>query len=433
MAKRQWRMPGDGIVASDMSHDLRSVENTRVITSRRARQHIKTLPWYVVPLVIFLVSRVLDSFFIAFASRRQVALTATRQDYHVFFPTTASPGYEGVVANWDGQWYRRIAEFGYQTPTPGSPGAGEELWTWAFPPVYPLLVRGLMAVTGLPFAWAATAVSVVAGAGAMVLMYRLVLRYAGGFLAVATVVLSSFFISAPLLQVAYAESLALLLLMATLNLLASRRYGWAVACVVVLSFTRIVTLPLVAVVLAHGWSRWRSEGPFWKADRRSAFWLAVVGLASAVGAILWMLVASLFIGFSAGTRRSMNQRGLFQGWLRDVYDLFGPSGLFMLLLFVVLLGLNLLTSRGRVWGAELRAWSLAYPLYLFWFTPLLPAVLRYLLLVPTLPVLLVGLPLRATKVSVATLSIAAVFLAVGQYWYASNILVVFTQDLRPGP
>jgi hypothetical protein len=129
----------------------------------------------------------------------------------------------------------------------------------------------------------------------------------------------------------------------------------------------------------------------------------------------------------------MDQRSLFQGWVRDVYDLFGVNGLLLLALFVVLLGLNLLTSRGRIWGPELRAWSLAYLLYLLWFTPLLPAVMRYLLLVPTLPVMLLGLPRSASKVAVAGLGVIVACLLAAQYWYAENMLVVFTEDLRPGP
>ena len=389
--------------------------------------------WYLVPLVVFALSRLVDTIFIALAARRQVALTATRQDYHVFDPTPASPGYSGVVANWDGQWYWRIATFGYQVPAPGSAGERDALWAWAFPPGYPAVVRGVMSVTGLSFTWAASVVSVLAGAAAMVLMYRLVLRYAGRWLATVTVVLSCFFISAPLLQVAYSESLALLLLMAVLNLLADRRYAFAALCVVLLSVTRIVTLPLLLVVIAHGWARWRTEGAFWRTEKRAGFFLALVGVTSVVGTVLWMLIAALFIGWEAGTKRSMNQRGAFQGWYRDVYEIFGPTGLILLVLFVVLLALNLLTQRGRVWGPELRAWSFAYPLYLFWFTPLLPAVFRYLLLVPTLPVILLGIPKRATRYAVALVVLAVAGLLLAQYWYAGNILVVFTEGLRPGP
>lgn len=424
----------DGIVASVMGNS--ALKSTEVAEGFRIRGPLRSAwagRWYVVPLAIFVVSRLVDTVILALASRRQVALPASRQDYHVFFPTPASPGYQGIVANWDGQWYARLATFGYQTPAPGAPHAGEALWAWAFPPVYPLLVRGLMELFSLSFITAATIVSVVSGAGAMVLMYGLVLRYAGKFLAICTVTLSSFFVSAPLLQIAYAESLALLLLMAALNLLATRRYGWAATCVVVLSFTRIVTLPLVAVVVAHAWVRWRSEGPFWRTDRRGALQLGVVGVAALVGTVLWMLVASLFIGLSAGTRRSEEQRTLFQGWFRDLYQLFGLGGLLLLLVFLVLLALTLLTPRGRVWGPELRAWSLAYPVYLFWFTPLLPAVMRYLLLVPTLPVVLTGLPQRRNTAAVVALGVVVLGLVAVQYWYAGNIIVVFTTELRPGP
>ncbi|MEW1954405.1 hypothetical protein [Terrabacter sp. NPDC080008] len=388
--------------------------------------------WYLIPLAILAVSRLVDAILLAFASGRQVALTATRSDYNVFDPTPAAPGYSGIIANWDGQWYWRLATHGYEVPSTRAPGAGEALWAWAFPPGYPLLVRAVMTL-GMPFSWAASIVSLAAGAGAMVLMFRLVNRYGGRFLATFTVTLSCFFISAPLLQIAYSESLALLLLFAVLNLMADRRYGWAMVAVILLSYTRLVTLPLLLVVAAHGYSRWREEGPFWRSHRRDAALLVALGASAVVGAVLWLLTASLFVGLDAGTGRTVDQRRLFQGWFRDAYDNFGLGGLLLLLAFVVLLGLNLLTRKGRVWGPELRAWSVAYPLYLFWFTPLLPAVMRYLLLVPTLAVVLLGTPQRASRLSVGLLAAAVVTLVVGQYWYAGNIIVVFTQSARPGP
>ncbi|MBC9822503.1 hypothetical protein [Terrabacter sp. MAHUQ-38] len=430
----------DGIVAGDcdMNGEQMSVEASRtsgaVTNDETGRRRLgDSRHWYLVPLLVYAVSRLVDALIITVASRRQVALTSTRSDYHVFDPTPAAPGYGGVVANWDGQWYWRIATRGYEVPASGSAEEGEALWAWAFPPVYPLLVRGVMTVTRLPFNWAASLVSVVAGAVAMMLMYRLVRRYGGPFLALVTVTLSCFFISAPLLQIAYSESLALAVLFAALNLLADRRYGWATSMVVLLAYTRLVTLPLAFVVLAHAVARWRAEGPFWRQDRRSAAVLCAMGVASVAGAALWMLTASLFIGLKAGTGRTVDQRELFQGWFRDVYDVFGAPGLLMLIAFVVLFGLNLVTRRGRIWGPELRAWSLAYLVYLFWFTPLLPAVFRYLLLVPTLVVILLGTPVKATRGTVGLLAVAVVALVIAQFWYAGNILVVFTEEARPGP
>src|SRR3954463_11799994 len=110
------------------------VEAAQEARESRLEGPLRTRRWDLVPLAIFALSRIVDVVLLAFAARRQVALTSTRPDYHVFDPTQASPGYDGVVANWDGQWYWRIATLGYQTPDPGSPGEGEALWAWAFPP-----------------------------------------------------------------------------------------------------------------------------------------------------------------------------------------------------------------------------------------------------------------------------------------------------------
>ena len=65
--------------------------------------------------------------------------------------------------------------------------------------------------------------------------------------------------SAPVLQVAYTEALAALLLSGTLLLLVRRHYLWAVPVVLLLGLTRAVAATLVLVVLCHGWLRWRAR------------------------------------------------------------------------------------------------------------------------------------------------------------------------------
>lgn len=391
--------------------------------------------WFLIPLAIFVASRIVDTLFIILSAGQQVALSDARDDYYVYEPSPADPGYLGVVSNWDGQWYRQIATDGYQNPSPGaSPQeARDTLWAWAFPPAYPMVVRGVMMLTSLSFPVAATIVSCLAGAAAMVLMYRLVVRTGGQFLASVTVLFSSFWVAAPLLQVGYSESLALFFLMASLNLLVDRRYGWAAAAVLALSMTRIVTLPLLLAVVVHAWLRYRSKGPFWKASPRDALGIALVGFCTVFGVVAWMLLASLFIGPRAGMERSSGQRSLYLGWFEDTYRLMGIGGPVFIGAVVLLLTAFMLHPRARVWAPELRAWSVAYPAYLFALTPFLPAVFRYLLLTPTLPVMMAGTPRTPSRRTIVWVVLLLVLLMLCQRWYVSTMLVVWTDDSRPGP
>ncbi|WP_162260229.1 hypothetical protein [Terrabacter sp. Root181] len=391
--------------------------------------------WFLIPLAIFTASRLVDTLFIFLSASHQVALSQARDDYYVYEPSPADPGYLGVVSNWDGQWYRQIATDGYQHPSPGaSPQeVWDTLWAWAFPPAYPMIVRLVMMITSLSFPVAATIVSCLAGAAAMVLMYRLVARTGGQFLASVTVLFSSFWVAAPLLQVAYSESLALFFLMAALNLLVDRRYGWAAVAVLALSMTRIVTLPLLLAVVVHAWLRYRREGPFWKTRPKDALGIAVVAFCTVFGVVAWMLLASVFIGPQAGMERSSGQRSLYLGWFEDTYHLVGVGGPVFIAVVVLLLTAFMLSPRARVWAPELRAWSVAYPAYLFALTPFLPAVFRYLLLTPTLPVMMAGTPRTMTRHTLLWVAALLVLLLLCQRWYVSTMLVVWTDDSRPGP
>lgn len=417
----------------------RATESQSVATSPPARRVVDSaivwlLRWWV-PLSVFVASRIVDTVFLVVAAGDQVALTRTRLDYYVYEPTQSDPGYLGIVSNWDAQWYRRIATDGYELPAPGASAADTRntLWTWAFPPAYPMLVRLVMAVTSLSFPVAATIVSGLAGAAAMVLMYRMVLRTGGPFLAAVTVLFSSFFISAPLLQIGYSEALALLFVMAALNFMMDRHYLWAAAAILGLSMTRLVSLPLLLVVVVHAYVRFRTEGAFWRTKRKEAASLALTGVMSIFGLFCWMLLASVFIGTKAGMERSAGQRSLYLGWFEDAYHLFGLVGPVLVGCFLLLVALSMLVPSARVWSPELRAWSAAYPAFLLAMTPILPAVLRYLLLTPTLPVLFAGTPRQPTRRSLAWVATVLVVLVVCQRWYAANIIVVWTTELRPAP
>src|SRR5665647_1080926 len=128
--------------------------------------------------------------------------------YQVALP---SPGYLGLITNWDGQWFERIATNGYHLPAVGDQHGKDALWAFAFLPVFPTLVGAMMTVTGLSFGVCVTIVNLIAGGAAMVVMFVLVERTAGRFAAGVAVLFVNSFVAAPLFQAAYSESIALLL------------------------------------------------------------------------------------------------------------------------------------------------------------------------------------------------------------------------------
>ncbi len=174
------------------------------------------------PVLIYALARLVDAVFLVVASRHQPALGPTTvPGMFVFQSHPADPGYLGMITNWDGQWYQAIATQGY--PLHVADASPDELWRWAFPPGFPLLVGALMRVTGMSFAVAATVFNAVAGAGASIMLYALVDRVAGRFTALRAVVVTNAFISAPILQMAYSEAMALFLLVGALLALQRRR------------------------------------------------------------------------------------------------------------------------------------------------------------------------------------------------------------------
>src|SRR5664280_2245225 len=151
-------------------------------TLRLGRLRVRLSIWG--PLVIFALTRLYGFVVISAAARQQVALPSPEHPgIYQFSPHPASPGYLGLITNWDGQWYERIATLGYHLPGPAGSGAKDTLWTYAFLPGFPAVVSAMMALPGLSFAVCVTLVNLVAGAAAMVVMFALVERTAGRFVA----------------------------------------------------------------------------------------------------------------------------------------------------------------------------------------------------------------------------------------------------------
>ena len=162
-----------------------------------------------------------------------------------------------VATNWDGQWYRLIAEQGYPLDLPVDTHGHVVMNSWAFFPLFPVTAGLISRVTGLGFTTVAPLLNLVLGAVAVLVMYRLLRGTLNRFAASATVVVTCVFMSAPAMQLSYTEGLALLLVCLSLLLLRSRHYGWFAVTALALSLTRPIALALVPVVVAHWLARRR--------------------------------------------------------------------------------------------------------------------------------------------------------------------------------
>lgn len=146
-----------------------------------------------------------------------------------------------IWANWDGNWYAGIATHGYARTS-----------STAFFPLYPYLVRVLGWTIGGHVVLAAVVLSLTACFGAFVLLYRLTTLLFGREVATRTVLYLAVFPTALFLQAAYAESLMLLLAVATFLLAERNRFGWAgVTCGLAL-LTRPSAIAVLAALIAFG-------------------------------------------------------------------------------------------------------------------------------------------------------------------------------------
>jgi hypothetical protein len=360
---------------------------------------------WAVPLAIFGASRLVDALLITLAASDQAARDP--EVAYVATPAGEDPGYLPALSNWDGQWYSEIAHHGYPTELPREDGVVQQN-AWAFYPLYPGLVRLTMTLFQLSFEVAATTVSVLAGALAMVLLFRLVDRVGGRFNATTTVTAVCLYPAAPVLQAAYSESLALLLIVVCLGLLRDRRFAALIGATALLSLARPIVLPMAGVIAVHALMRWRRRDiePFLRRERGG--YAVATGFAIASFAI-WPLVTGLVTGEAGAylaTQRAWIVHGNagFSSWLGHLTQpgdrRFAVLGIVMLLLMVLLVA----RRAGRVWGSQLRVWGLAYFVYLLVMTRPTFSFIRFsmLTIVPAWPAPTpLGQPAsRRTKVAV---------------------------------
>jgi hypothetical protein len=397
-------------VASD---EPPGVAGRSVRPSRPAGRAVRprTWPWWAQALAVYALARALSAVVLVVVSRAQ--------EENLW--TDAAPSYLAYVGRmWDASWYEQIYASGYPAVLPvGEDGAVEQN-AWAFFPLFPALVRGLDAVTGAGWDVLAPTLALACGAGAVVVIHRLVATAGAAAverrpgLPLATVLLVSVFPSSPVLQVAYTESLALLLVAASLLLVARRRYGWAALVILLLGLTRAVALPMAAVVVWHAFVRWR-RGDLRGPDVARLGALLAVALGSG---LLWPWVCGLVTGTHQGYFRTQEAwRGgadvvPFVPWVdvsRWLFDGTGPWVLGLLLVVVAALVLNPVAAR---LGPEMHAWAGADLAYLVATVQPGTSLVRFLLL---------AFPLGAVTAgwtrSRAWLTAVCLVLVAGQAWW----------------
>lgn len=370
-------------------------------------------PWWVQVLAVYAVARLFTTVVFLWV--------ATVQGQNSW--TGPHPGYFPYVGfMFDGSWYRNVAENGYPAELPRGADGLVQQNAWAFFPLFPMFARGIMQITGGPWEVVAPLLATVLGAGAVLVIHQTVVRGAPRAIAarpglpLATVVLVSVFPTAAVLQTAYTEALALLLVAGALLLLLRRDYWWMAVLVVALGFTRAVALPMAVVVVVHAAVRW------WNARRGTDTftWVTGVGLAglavlAAASGFLWPAICGWVTGVPDGylqtqeAWRGVREVAPFGGWTYVPAFWFGSwAWLVVGLGFALVIAVLVVPAAWRL-GNELHTWAAAYVVYIAAVVEPGSSLARFLLL---------AFPLAAVTAGVVTRPPA------GRRWWFGVIVVL---------
>jgi hypothetical protein len=193
-------------------------------------------------ILIFLCSRVVVALGLVF-SQKYMPIAAD--------VWSAGPFWYHQLLQWDSEWYFKIATGGYRYN--GDPTVQQNI---VFYPLYPMLARGLAAISGLTAADALLLVSNIAGLSAIVVLFKLVRDEFGDQLALSTIALLSFFPTSVLLSAGYTEPLILLLIVCFFLALKQNRYLLAALLAGLAVADRSTGIVLLPVLL---WEMWRNR------------------------------------------------------------------------------------------------------------------------------------------------------------------------------
>lgn len=361
------------------------------------------------------------------------------------------PGVGDLISLWDAEWYETIATQGYPVPLPADPDTGKLTYSaWAFYPLFPFLVKGLMAL-GLPFTAAAVGLNLVLGGLGAVLIWAVFRhglhaqpRPGRERLALVAAGLWCFYPATGVMLKPYTEPLAVVLVAASLLYLMRRRYAVVAALAVPLGFTRGVAPAIGCAALVHLLVRIREEraagvSPLRGARMSAALMLVVTGLSG----LAWPVVAGVVSGIPTAffdVQEAWGQKpatGPFILWIQWAWDGRGLAGVAVLLALAGTYVALILGRHGRWLAVEVRAWAVAYPLYLFAVVRPITSMWRFLLLDFPIAALLASVAMRtSTGERIVThwrrrVAVLLVPVVLGLVWWTCVLLTYSPWGSRP--
>jgi hypothetical protein len=336
-----------------------------------------TWPAWLQVLAIYAASRLYDFLLLSRIARLQPGT----------WMNPPNPGYVGFLSMWDGFWYRRIAETGYPSTLPVNAKGLVQLNEWAFYPLYPMSVRGLMRVLGTEWPLTASFLAMACGGLAALVMHSLVRRAAGHQTALWTVTFFVFFPAAAVLQLTYTESMGILILATALWCLQRRQYLLGASTTFLMSLVRPIGVPMAAVVGLHVLMRIvrRRREPVSPSQLLAMITMSAVAAASG---FVWPYLVARETGVpdayaqTMSAWRDIHKIVLLKPWLWEARDVLGEwFGPLVLALVVLLTAWVLTRPVARVIAGDLRNWVICYLGYLVVVLDPSTSLFRYLLLV----------------------------------------------------
>src|SRR5450759_1006232 len=309
--------------------------------------------------------------------------------------TGPHPNYFSMTVLWDGFWYGQIAQVGYPSSLPVDAVTGAVRQNaWAFYPAFPMMSRFLMRVTGLGFPVVASTLALLLGFGAAVLMGLLLRARVGPQVALAAVVVFAACPVSPSLQIAYTESLAILLLCGFLWAVGKERWILTAGLALLIGLSRAMALPLAVVALVGVFLRWRrrQEDPITAREGWSA--LAAIGACGAAG-LLWPVIVSVGVGSPLAYTETMGAWSvggsveLLRPWLAYIASPWSWNAVRVGVALAIIVAMAIGPWAARL-GTELRTWVLAYTGYLILVDAPSTSLFRHLLPLFPLTVVLIG-------------------------------------------
>lgn len=361
-----------------------TVPSLRSVGIRRALYiRYRMTPWWLRVLAVWLVSRVVTTTILLWFAAKQPDNLWTR----------ASPDYFSFAQLWDSTWYHIVAVVGYPSELPLNSAGEVTENAWAFMPGYPMLVRGIMMVTGLPWAPISVIVSIGFSLGAALIcfrMFRLVLDSGTSLFAVAIVCFAPL---SPILQVSYAESMYIFLLALALYLLMKRRYLLLIPVIAVMAITRPSGLAFALALCLHFCLRFLNRRvdafPAWE----RILLLGITAFSGLMG-LAWPFLAWIYTGrFSAYTDTELAWRAPYLGhrelvpftpWFEGAqFWMPGALGTALLIALIIAFFASLFLPATKSLGSTLRIWLASYGIYLL--AVFFPQSSTFRLLMPMFP------------------------------------------------